>query len=180
MMRWFMMTMVGCLGALSSVSAEEALFSTGPVIEGFGPSAAVNSDFKIPDSAVFRHSFDVAKQADPGALNRSLVSLARFLNMHARVGVSPDRMALVLVVHGGATKDVTSAEFYGEAVGGDNANLPLIDALIDNGVRIIVCGQSAAYYGVGNDDLAPGVEMALSAMTAHALLQQEGYTVNPF
>jgi len=28
--------------------------------------------------------------------------------------------------------------------------------------------------------LAPGVEMTLSAMTAHALLQQDGYTMNPF
>jgi len=28
--------------------------------------------------------------------------------------------------------------------------------------------------------LLPGVEMALSAMTAHAILQQEGYTLNPF
>jgi len=26
----------------------------------------------------------------------------------------------------------------------------------------------------------PGVTMALSAMTAHALLQQDGYTLNPF
>ena len=43
-----------------------------------------------------------------------------------------------------------------------------------------VCGQSAAYYGVATDDLLPGVEMALSAMTAHALLQQQDYSINPF
>ncbi|VVS99449.1 hypothetical protein ERY430_40383 [Erythrobacter sp. EC-HK427] len=34
--------------------------------------------------------------------------------------------------------------------------------------------------GVEHDDLIEGVEMALSAMTAHALLQQQGYTINPF
>jgi hypothetical protein len=28
--------------------------------------------------------------------------------------------------------------------------------------------------------ILPGVEMALSAMTAHALLLQQGYTLNPF
>jgi hypothetical protein len=33
---------------------------------------------------------------------------------------------------------------------------------------------------VKTEDLLPGVEMALSAMTAHALLQQQGYTFNPF
>jgi intracellular sulfur oxidation DsrE/DsrF family protein len=47
-------------------------------------------------------------------------------------------------------------------------------------VKIIVCGQTAAYYGVKTDELLPGVQMALSAMTAHALLQQQGYTLNPF
>ena len=47
-------------------------------------------------------------------------------------------------------------------------------------VSTIVCGQSAACYGVKTDDLLPGVEMAVSAMTAHALLQQQGYTLNPF
>ena len=39
---------------------------------------------------------------------------------------------------------------------------------------------SAAAYGVAKGDLIPGVELALSAMTAHAQLQQAGYTVNPF
>ena len=52
--------------------------------------------------------------------------------------------------------------------------------MIDQGVRVIVCGQSAAYYDVENDALLPGVEMALSAMTAHAVLQQQGYALNPF
>ena len=52
--------------------------------------------------------------------------------------------------------------------------------MTDQGVRFIVCGQSAAGQGVAKSELLPGVEMALSAMTAHALLQQQGYTVNPF
>jgi len=56
----------------------------------------------------------------------------------------------------------------------------LIKALTGKGVRIIVCGQSATYYDIENEDLLPNVEMALSAMTAHALLQQDGYTLNPF
>jgi len=47
-------------------------------------------------------------------------------------------------------------------------------------VRFIVCGQSAAANGVTQEQLIPGTEMALSAMTAFALLQQRGYTVNPF
>jgi len=62
----------------------------------------------------------------------------------------------------------------------ENANAGIIKALLDKNTRIIVCGQSAAFYEIKNEDLLPGVEMALSAMTAHAVLQQEGYTLNPF
>ena len=171
------------LGAFSlaapAFAADEA-FSTGPFIADFGPAAVVETDFDIPEGAAFKHSFDVSKQAEAGALNRSLVSAARFLNMHARAGVAPEDMALALVIHGGATRDVTKSGYYAQAVGGENANAALIETLRGQGVRVVVCGQSAAYYGVANDDLLPGVEMALSAMTAHALLQQQGYTVNPF
>ena len=166
--------------ALYTVSAAAADFSRGPVFDDFGPVADVTTDFEIPADAAFKHSFDVSKQAEAGALNRNLVSAARFINMHARAGVDPANISLAIVVHGGAVKDVSNAAHYEDAVGGDNANLALIAALKSQNVRIIVCGQSAAYHGVGHDDLAPGVEMALSAMTAHALLQQEGYTVNPF
>lgn len=179
-MRLFVLAATGLFGMCASASAEETAFSTGPVITEFGPVASVDADFDIPDGVIFKHSFDISKQAEPGALNRSLVSGARFLNMHGRAGVPVESMDLVLVIHGGAVKDVANASFYSEALGVENANLPLLGALIEKGVRLVVCGQSAAYYGVGNEDLAPGVEMALSAMTAHALLQQEGYTVNPF
>ncbi len=170
-----------CVLAFSAPAlADEEAFTPGPAIEAFGPVADIDADFVIPDGAIFKHSFDVRQQADPGALNRTLESAARFINMHARAGVPVENIALAIVVHGGAVKDVSNAAFYEEAAGGENANAPLIAALKEKGVRIIVCGQSAAYYNVATDDLLPGVEMALSAMTAHALLQQEGYSLNPF
>lgn len=124
----------------------------------------------IPEDAEFRHSFDVSRRADDGALNRTLESAARFINMHARAGVNTDRIELVVVVHGSAVHDVSV----------ESASADLVAALVGNGVRIVVCGQSAAYYGVETGDLLPGVEMAISAMTVHALLQQQGYTLNPF
>jgi intracellular sulfur oxidation DsrE/DsrF family protein len=79
-------------------------------------------------------------------------------------------------VHGGAYRDLLNAESYG----GDNPNAPLIEQLIAHGVTIELCGQTAAYRDVSEDDLLPGVTISLSAMTSHALLQQQGYTLNPF
>lgn len=146
-------------------------FTPGPVIEDYGPVADVDITVPVPKDILLRHSFDVAKRADSGELNRTLVSAARFINMHARAGVDADRINVAVVVHGTAVHDV-SRETSGST--------GLIAALIDHGARIFVCGQSAAYYDVTPDDLLPGVEMALSAMTLHALLQQQGYSLNPF
>ena len=151
--------------------ADAGAFTTGPAIEEYGPVADVEATLTVPQDAVFRHSFDVSGRAEDGKPNRTLVSAARFINMHARAGVDPERIAVAVIVHGEALRDV-SRDTTGSGA--------LVAALVDQGVRIIVCGQSAAYYGVTADDLLPGVEMALSAMTAHALLQQQGYTLNPF
>lgn len=63
-------------------------FTPGPVIEDYGPVADVDITVPVPKDTVLRHRFDVAKRADDGELNRSLVSAARFLNMHARAGIS--------------------------------------------------------------------------------------------
>lgn len=151
--------------------ADFSSFSTGPAIKEFGPVAEVDISLPVPEDAVLKHTFDVSEQAGDGELNRMLVSAARFINMHARAGIVADRIELAVVVHGKAIYDVS-----GDAPN----NAGLVAALTEHGVRIIVCGQTAAYYGVAMDDLLPGVEMALSAMTAHALLQQQGYTLNPF
>lgn len=156
-------------------------FTTGPLIEGFGPNAEIETTMVIPAGAVFRHSFDYAVAAEPGELNRGLVSAARFLNMHARAGLAPENMHLAIVLHGTAVHDVVTQDRYSDwRDGQENANIALVEALMAHGVDFYICGQSAAYYDVGTEDLLDGVEMALSAMTVHALLQQDGYTLNPF
>lgn len=150
-------------------------FSTGPIFMEFGPSASIDTTTPLPEGASFKIAFDTAKQAKEGGINRTLESAARFINMHARSGVRLENMDLAVVIHGKAVFDVSLTE------GPDpHANVSVVKALIDQGVRIIVCGQSAAYHGVATGELLPGVEMQLSAMTAHALLQQDGYTLNPF
>jgi intracellular sulfur oxidation DsrE/DsrF family protein len=147
-------------------------FTTGPVFEDFGPHAPVEGGEPLPSFSRFAIAFDVATAADDGTRNRGFESAARFINMHVAAGVPEDRIALAVVVHGKATLDLTTRE--------GNASADMVEAMLARGVRFIVCGQSAAAYGVKKADLIEGVELHLSAMTAHALLQQDGYTVNPF
>ena len=92
--------------------------------------------------------------------------------MHTEAGIPLDQIQIAIVVHGGAARDLIDRS--------DNANAPLVAALIDAGVSITLCGQTAVHRGISASDLLPGVDMALSAMTKHALLQQDGYTLNPF
>ena len=160
------------LAACTSIAwADESAFTTGPIFRDYGPVADINATMTIAPGTVFKHSFDVSSPAPDGEPNSTLVSAARFINMHARAGVSMDNIQIAVIVHGKAVRDVSDKK---------STSAELITALTDHGVRIIVCGQSAAYYDVATEDLLPNVEMALSAMTAHAVLQQQGYTLNPF
>ena len=150
-------------------------FATGPIIEGYGGVAEID-DARLDETTQFKIAYDVAKAAEPGQINRRLETAARFLNMHGRAGVPAENMRLAIVVQGGAHKDLLNDAGYG----GENASAGLIAALIEAGVTIELCGQTAAYYDVAESDLLPGVTMSLSAMTSHALLQQDGFTLNPF
>lgn len=165
---------------LTSVNAQPSNFHTGPLIQEYGPIATIEGRDPIPAGVQFKVSFDVTDRSDPGSLNRKFVSVARFLNMHSEAGIDLNNMKLAIVIHGSAVQDVTNAAHYGTTNEKPNSNALLIAELLKHGVEIYVCGQSAANQGVTVQNLLPGVRMSLSAMTAHALLQQEGYTLNPF
>lgn len=177
-------SVIGLIGALS-LSAGAVLggpedFHPGPVIADYGRIADVDVTAPIPDGTAFKVAFDLTRGAEAGQVNRNLDSAARFLNMHAANGVSLENIRPALVLHSRAVFDVTKAEKYSSVHNAQNGNAALVAALIENGVEIYVCGQSAAALDVETDDLLPGVKMSLSAMTAHALLQQRGFTLNPF
>lgn len=180
MKRLFVLGALMAAGASPIALAGEEAFHAGPLIPAFGEIATVDSNIAIPDDTVMQVSFDVSKQAEEGGLNRHLETAARFLNMHVEAGLAPEDLKLAIVVHGGASKDLLSNDAYKARFDTENANGALMRALMEHGVQIILCGQTAAYYDIGQDDLEPGVQMALSAMTAHAVLQQQGYTLNPF
>jgi len=162
--------------------AQLSSFKAGQAITEFGKYADVATS-SVDKNATFKIAFDVAQGADVGKINRKFDSLARFINMHVAAGVAQENISLALVVHGKAAFDLLNNETYhirksNEA--SDNANIPLLQALLKHKVRVILCGQTAAAHQISLAQLVTGAEIELSAMTAHALLQQQGYTVNPF
>jgi intracellular sulfur oxidation DsrE/DsrF family protein len=177
------LTIALALVAAPLAAQDTSPFQTGPVLEGFGGHAPVPGVDALPADTEFAVAFDVSTPAAEGAANRGFDSAARFLNMHVAHGVKEENIRLAVVVHGKAGFDLLTDAAYKEKTGSEgdtNPSRALVEALLEHDVRFIICGQSAAALGIKPDDLIPGVEMALSAMTAFALLQQNGFTVNPF
>lgn len=161
--------------------AQERSTRAGPVIHDFGAVFQVDPDVPTPTDRAYKLAFEVAAPSpSPEELNVGFNTVARFLNMHAQAGVPEDHLGAAIVVHGGASFELLDDEAYRAKFGVDNPNADLIRQLLAKGQRVILCGQSAASRGVPTDGLVPGVEVALSAMTAFLLLQDEGYRVNPW
>jgi intracellular sulfur oxidation DsrE/DsrF family protein len=168
------------LASLFATKQDKDVFHKGTVIPEYGKVASVDSDMELNSDTVLKLCFDVAKTSDR-SVNQSLDSAARFINLNVESGADANNVAVAIVVHGSAAIDVTNAKFYADANDGKvNPNAAVIAELQKNRTTIYLCGQTAAWRGIDKDDLLPGVKMAPSAMTAHALLQQDGFSLCPF
>jgi len=156
------------------MAAEPAM---GPVIEKFGPVYTVpESSFNLDPNQEYKVIMDVGKGPEnPSALNRGIESAARFLNMNARNGIRPDRLDLAIVLHGSAGRAALKDEAHTRRFGAPNPNRALMEELSQAGVDIYLCGQTAAHRGFDPEQLLPQATLAVSAMTVHVRLQQEGY-----
>lgn len=169
------------LMAAPALAQDRSGFGAGPVLPAVGPIAPVESDLAIPKGAKFRIAFDISAKATPGALSRQIETAARTLNMHVAAGVPRENVQIVAIFHGPAAGDLLKPEVYAARNDGKaNGSAEAIRQLIGAGVEFYLCGQSAMGQQISKADLLPGVKMSLSAITAHALYQQRGYTLNPF
>ena len=163
------------LTAALPVCAAEPLM--GPVIEHYGPVYDVpDGSFNLETGKAYKVVMDVGKGPEaPAALNRQIESAARFLNMQARNGTQPEDLKIAIVLHGSAGRAALKDEAHAELFGAPNGSRGLLEELGRAGAAIYLCGQTAAHRGFPPDQLLPQVTLAVSAMTVHVRLQQEGY-----
>lgn len=172
---------VAALLVAAPAAAQNRSFHPGPVFPDVAPVATIASDMVIAPNTVFKVTYDVTAQAEPGTVNRGFETAARFLNSHVEAGVPAANINVAYVVHGKAIVDLLKPTAYAARTGGRaNATAALLARLLAHRVNFYVCGQSAAAQGVANADLLPGVKMAISASSAHALLGQQGFVLIPF
>lgn len=176
--RLFFSLIAGLLSTMALAGPDQ--FSKGPLINDYGENVVIDEGLPDPAKQRFKVLFDIAESEGQGKVSRKFNSVARFINMHIRAGVPRENINVAMVIHGKAGFDVMNNAAYKERFLQDNASLGLLQDLQQAGVAVYLCGQSAVHLDIERTDLSPGVRMSLSAMTANALLQQQGYTLNPF
>ena len=156
--------------------------NAGPIIEPFGAVFKINNpDYATDTSATFKVVFDIMDSPeDLSALNPKIETAARFLNMHAQSGVPKENIKVALVVHNKASKDIITNAAYKQRYGVNNPNAKMIEALLEAEVNIIFCGQSSVSRNFPMEEVQPGIQLALSAMTALIQLQNEDYSLIKF
>ena len=155
--------------------------SMGPAIDAYGPTFPIpDRDVPLRDDFTYKVVFDAADNSrETTSLNHELVSVARYLNMHARNGVPVGDMDIAVVLHGAALKSALSDAAYVARFETPNPNRELLMKLHDAGVAFYACGQSMAFGVVTRHELLSPVKVGLSAMTMLTFLQSDGYALLP-
>jgi intracellular sulfur oxidation DsrE/DsrF family protein len=170
-------------GADAAQGQRPGMQSSGPVINSGGPTFLVEgADFDVPPGHEFKAVWEIVERVeDTSQVHPEIVTIARFLNLHARHGVPTERIHAAAVVHGGGWVALLHDEAYGERFDGQaNPTGAMIRELMANGVDIVLCGQTAGARGVDPSELLPGVQLGWSAMTALNVFQTQGYQLNPW
>lgn len=163
-----------------------------PIVKGFGGVYEIEDAVEMPENKKTKLLVDLMKaetnrgnpDAEPDFSKPiwGLINTARLLNLHGVGGVSKENLEVIVVVHGTAVmslfEDKTYQEFFETSY--DNPNLPILDALHEAGVRVVVCGQSLLARDIKKDQLFTHTEIALSALTTISKRVQEGYVIYKF
>lgn len=150
-----------------------------PVVKDYGRMHPVTYGALKPDpNKTWKVVFDVGNGAtDQDGINKALWHVARAVNVYADAGVDHEHRQFAVVLHGGATPMALSPAAYQAKYGKPDPDAKLIDELAAAGVKLYVCGQALADNGFTQDQVNPHVEVALSALAAIPVLEQQGYAL---
>lgn len=150
-----------------------------PKVEGFGAVVKLPEASEQPRNGS-RILVDLTKGGEPNQLLPSLEKVARFVNIYAGAGQKPANAHITVVLHGDATLSILNADAYSKRFGTKgNPNFDCLHRLHEAGVRLIVCGQSLAHKKANHRDIVVFAEVGVSALTAMANLQADGYAYVP-
>jgi intracellular sulfur oxidation DsrE/DsrF family protein len=139
---------------------------------------AKDVDFPASKTAVYRIAYAVNVGPEkPDSVVPGFRSAGNFMYVANANGVPRANQKLAIVVWGTATHSLLKNDAYRGARGVDNASIPLLQALHDAGVQVIVCGEALINRKLDRRDLLPFVKVAPTASMALATLHTEGYVI---
>lgn len=166
---------------LLSVPAAASAQTGEALIQKLGASNPIpNPGFPADKTLEYKIAWDVTTGPEkPDGIAPGFRRPANFLVMSDAEGLSRDKVHLAIIVRGPAALSLRQNAAYKAAAGVDNASIPLLEALHEAGVKIIVCGQALIGLKVERDELLPFVQVATSATMARATLHAQGYVAFP-
>ena len=153
-----------------------------PVIKNYGGIFDIPYAEEKPDSSLdYNIVIEVEHAIDsPDSVNWALNNVARLLNIHVMAGVKPEKLHVVLAIHGGAAYSILNNEAYERKYKVSNPNLLLFEELEKAGVKMFVCGQSLIARKIDRMKMVPQVKVASSMLTTLTTYQLKGYAVLKF
>jgi intracellular sulfur oxidation DsrE/DsrF family protein len=153
-----------------------------PLIKNYGGIFDIPYAEEKPDPTI---DYDIVIEVEhaidsPDSLNWALNNVARLLNVHVMAGVKPEKLHVVLAIHGGAAYSVLNNEAYQAKYKAGNPNLALFAELEKAGVKMFVCGQSLIARKIDRMKMVPQVKIASSMLTTITTYQMKGYAVLKF
>lgn len=190
MKKLILFTMVFIAGLFTQVEAQRTAILkaneaklTYPLYKGsfeMGVMPVQDITFPFAHKGVAKIAFDLSAATPDsarGTYNTGLLEAMRILNLHAAAGVPKEKMDVVVVFHGPGAVSFLNDELYNQRFKMNNPNLSLVKQLQANGVKFVVCGQTAAFRGFTAASFVPGTLKAESARSAISDLTQRGYAV---
>ncbi|MBL8829012.1 MAG: DsrE family protein [Planctomycetaceae bacterium] len=150
-----------------------------PTIAKFGGVVSRTTAAEMPQAGA-KAILDIVTDSKPQEVNKGLERVARLLNLYGTANLRPADVKITVILHGDATKVALKNADYGRRFAtATNPNEPLLTALRTAGVEILVCGQALNYKGIADREVAEGISIAASALTAVINKQTAGYAYVP-
>jgi intracellular sulfur oxidation DsrE/DsrF family protein len=164
--------------ALSARAATAADALLPPLIPGYGEVTPVENAGERPDPTV---DYKVVLNATKGGTSDTpppfLDKAAKVANLLAQSGAPAEHRHVVVIMQAAATQAVLNDKGLKARGLARNPSADLIAKLNAAGVSVRVCGQALAAAKIARDEVLPGVQVDLSALTTVTALQLRGYAL---
>ena len=169
------------IGIVTLLAGAAHLYAQAPLAVPGAPVARdVPGAKELPNpKTIYKVVFSIGKPSpDAKKANSALTTIANYVNTLAKYGVPLEHRKIVVMIHhrGEGWEMILKNDAHRRATEGlDNPNIEMIQKLQAAGVNFRVCGQLVVARKIDPNDILPGIQTDLWAMTSLVDLQLDGY-----